>query len=417
MNIWYLSPYAGGPGVGKAHRAYHLAAAWAGIGHSATIFPATFHHLLETEQELADDFQIDGVRYHSLAARRYAGNGAARLLNMLDYCRSVGRLETDGVARFGRPDAIIVSSPHPFPIYPARRLARLFGATLVFEVRDLWPLSITDINGSPAWHPFVLFTGVTERFAYRHADLAASLLGAAEPHMLQCGLRPGRFVHVPNGVDPDAASPEPPTTETALAADATIAAWKAEGRLVFIHPGSQGAPNALDRLLDAAAVLKTRGSEGRTGLILLGHGAQTEALKARARDLGLSSVAFFGSVPKAEALWLTARADVGYAGARNHPGVYRYGISFNKIMDFMAAGLPVLLPLSAGGDPVSAAGCGIVTGDDSPERIAAAIETFAGMSDDDRRAMGMRGRDHARQAFDYRRIAQDYADAIAAARG
>ncbi|HTV71963.1 MAG TPA: glycosyltransferase family 4 protein [Rhizobiaceae bacterium] len=415
MNIWYLSHYAGGPGIGKAHRAFHLARAWAALGHTATIFPARYHHLLEKDAPLPDEIDISGVRYAPLDARRYTGNDVFRLLNIFDYCRSAWRLARTGEARFGRPDAIIVSSPHPFAIYPAARLAKKFGAKLVFEVRDLWPLSITEINGSSRWHPFVLLTGLTERFAYRCANLVASQLGAAEPLMRERGLKPGKFVFVPNGIDP---SPEPTeasssVSETALAAEAQISAWKREGRLIVIHPGSQGAPNALDRLLDAVALLKSSGQEERFGIILLGHGAQTEALKIQCAKLGLSSVAFFGSVPKGDALSLTALADIGYAGARDHAAVYRYGISFNKIMDFMQAGLPVLLPLTAAGDPVTASGCGIVTGNDSPEAIADALKAFGKMTAEERVSMGEKGRSLALSEYDYRQIARRYAEAIA----
>jgi glycosyltransferase involved in cell wall biosynthesis len=413
VNIWYLSPYAGGPGIGKANRAYHLARAWDALGHSATIFPARFHHLLDREGELPPETTVDEVRYAALPARRYTGNGVARLLNMADYCRAVWRLRKDGAARYGRPDAIIVSSPHPFAIFPAAKLARKFGATLVFEVRDLWPLSITEINGTPKWHPFVLLAWVAERFAYRRAETVASLLGAAEPSMRERGLAAGKFVFVPNGIDAVAEPPSsPPSTDAGRVAAETIGGWRSENRLVVIHPGSQGAPNALDRLLDAASVLKTKGLESRFGFLLVGDGTQTDALRQRADSAGLFSIAFIPPVPKQEALWLTARSDIGYAGARNHERVYRHGISFNKIMDFMQAGLPVVLPLAAGGDPVSASACGIVTGDDSPVAIAAAFERLLAMSPPERMAMGERGREYCRREFDYAQIARRYADAI-----
>lgn len=408
MNIWYFSHYAGGPGIGKAMRAYHLGRFWAELGHETTVFVARFHHHLDTDGPLPPEQMVGPVRYRSLPARPYVGNGMARILNMLDYCRAM-----TGLAREQRkPDVIIVTSPHPFGIFPAWRLARRFRAKLVFEVRDIWPLSITEINGTPRWHPFVLLCAAAERFAYRTCDLASSLLGNAEEHMLRRGLAPGRFVHVPNGVVKNGAVLAPPQSAVGKRAADQIDTWKGEGRAVIIHPGSQGSPNALDRLLDAVAVLNHRGQGGRFGVILLGEGGMTAALKAQAGALGLDNVAFFPFVPKAEALWLTARCDIGYAGARDHRRLYRYGISFNKIMDFMEAGLPVLLPLSAHGDAVTASGGGVVTGSDDPEDIAAGLEKLFDAGPEGRVAMGAKGRAHVDRFYDYRVIAKNYIEPI-----
>lgn len=356
---------------------------------------------------------VDGLRYISLPTRPYAGNGLGRLLNMSDYCRAASLLTLGGKHGLKKPDAIIVSSPHPFAIFPASRLARRYGAKLVFEVRDIWPLSITEINGTSCLHPFVLLSHFAERFAYRKSDVVASLMGGAEPHMRARGLAPGKFVYVPNGVETTTpVKPLVPESPSGGAALERIQAWKAEGRVVIIHPGSQGVPNGLDRLLDACGLLNSAGKSKQYAVLLVGNGNMTPQLIEQARRMGLDNVAFVDTVPKAEALWLTNQADIGYAGARNHGSVYRYGISFNKIMDFMEAGLPVVLPLSAANDPISASGCGIVTGSDEPTDIAAAITTLVETPAEERTAMGERGKKFVKTEYDYQRLAARYIDAI-----
>ncbi|MGE0503341.1 MAG: glycosyltransferase family 4 protein [Rhizobiaceae bacterium] len=411
MHIWYVKHYAGGPGFGKATRAYHLARAWQSLGHEATVFVARFHHVLDRPEMLPPDAVSSGVRYVSLPARRYAGNGLGRLLNIADFCRGVyGLAARSDVAK---PDAIIVSSPHPFAIFPGRWLARRFSAKLVFEVRDLWPLSITELTGLSRWHPFVALAALTERFAYRHADLVASLLGGAEPYMRAKGLAPGKFVHVPNGVGEEGAidATEPlsgPGRDAAL----RMETWRTEGRLVLIHPGAQGAPNALDRLLEAIALLNLDGLGDRLGVVLLGEGDLTPQLRLQAASLGLRNVAFFPNVPKGEALWLTERSDAGYVGSRAAPELYRYGVSFNKVTDYLRAGLPTVLAVPTSGDAVSASGAGIVSRGTDPRSIADAIAGLLAMNSEDRRSMGLRGKAFAEATLDYRRIATTYAEAI-----
>lgn len=414
MNIWYFHPYAGGPGIGKFDRPYQLARHWCALGHDATVFVARFHHLLDKPEPLPPETVVDGVRYVALDARPYAGNGLSRIFNMADYCRAAWVLPRRVPADLPRPDAIIVSSPHPFPIYSARHLARRFDAKLVFEVRDLWPLSITEINGTPAWHPFVLLAGHAERFAYRNADLVASLLGGAEEHMRAKGLKPGKFVHVPNGtaVDRDF-SPIKPSTQNGIQAEQQIDKWHQEGRIVVIHAGAQGVPNGLHNLIKAIRELKIRKDADRIGVLLLGNGGLTDTLKRTAAELGLDNIVFIPPVPKKEALWIIGRCDIGFAGGNNYERVYRYGLSFNKIFDYMMVGVPIILPLASRSDPVSASGAGIVTGDDSPVAIADAIARLVAMSPEQRVALGQRGRDYVRSTYAYDVIAGNYAQAIA----
>lgn len=384
MNIWYFSHYAGGPGVGVAMRAYCLAKQWAAIGVSTTIFVARNHHLSFSDRPLPDEFTADSVKYVSLPARPYRGNGLARIVNMADFCRSMWNLKHDD-----RPDAIITSSPHVFSIFPARRLAKRHRAKLVFEVRDLWPLSLTEIAGANRLHPFVLMAAAAERFAYAKSDVVASLLGNAEPHMAKKGLAPGKFIHVPNGIDFDEPHPVEPTSEVGLAASKQIDSWHERGMKIVIHPGSQGTPNNLSLLLDAARLLKNK----PFGFLLVGSGIETERLKAMSADL--PNVSFFPRVPKSEALWLTQRSDIGYAGGRNLP-IYRFGTSFNKVADFLRFGMPFveLVPTGAG-----------FLADDSRTAIASEIRRAA----KDDLPTGYAG---VRDKLDYKTIARDYITSI-----
>lgn len=408
MNIWYFHPYGAAPGRGKYLRPYYLGKEWLSLGHSATCFVSRNHHLTDQPDPLPPIESFDGLPFVSLPARAYSGNGFGRALNMLDFCRSMLRLPSS----LETPDAIIVSSPHPFPIFPAWRLARRHKAILVFEVRDIWPLSIVEMTNTPRWHPLTILSWLAERFAYRKSDIVASLLGNAEQHMRERGFR-GTFVHVPNGISDDSnMAAEPPVTPHGRAADQKLNEWRSEGRLIVIHPGTQGYPSALDVLLQGVAQARSQGEAPQFGILLVGGGDTADSLKRLAEDLGIENDVFFAPpVPKSEALWLTTRSDVGYAGKRNFRSVFRHGISFNKIIDFMQAGLPIILPVTTAGDPVSASGCGIVTGDD-PKNVAAALLQLSEMSPDERRAMGRKGNEYAKQALPFSQIAKDYIEAM-----
>jgi hypothetical protein len=51
------------------------------------------------------------------------------------------------IATCFKPDVVIASSTYPMDIWPAERIAKLAGAQLVYEVHDLWPLSLMELGG------------------------------------------------------------------------------------------------------------------------------------------------------------------------------------------------------------------------------------------------------------------------------
>jgi glycosyltransferase involved in cell wall biosynthesis len=412
MNIWYLYHYAGGPGIAKLHRAYHLSRAWSKLGHRTTVFVARFHHMLDKPEPLPDTMNVDGVSYRSINARTYSGNGMGRILNMADYCLNVPKLASLVPSELDRPDAILVSSPQPYAIFPAYRLAKQYGAQLTFEVRDLWPLSITEIVGSSKNHPFILFTEFAERFAYRKSNLVASLLAGAEDYMRTRGLRPNKFVHVPNGIADEPVLWSEPVSSEGQKAKALIERWKQENRLILIHPGAQGLPNGLDRLVEAVSMLNNAGISKTFAVLLVGEGGMTESLKRQVQVLQTDNVALIGSVPNAEANWLTARCDIGYSGKRDDRNVYRYGTSFNKTASFMQMGIPILLPIYAPLDPVTLSGAGVVTGSDNPAEIAASLRSMLAMTPEQRSRMGAKGKAFALDNLNYQKIAVKYSEWI-----
>ncbi len=411
MHIWYINPYSGGPGIGQAFRPFNLARAWQRQGHSVHVIMAQYHHLLYDNLSLPAQLTVEGVVYHCLPARHYQGNGRSRVLNMWDFCRSVSKLETQAPGNIEQPDAIIASSPHPFTVIPAARLARKFGAKLVFEIRDLWPLSITEITGTSRWHPFVAMCAFAERFAYRNADLISSVLPRADHYLRDVGVTDKPFVWVPNGVELLTGERPLVSSETAKRIVEAIAEWKREGRVIAIHAGSMGPPNGLLELLDAVMTPGGREMADRFGIIFVGSGTLEDQIRRRAQQAP-GNVRVFGRVDKAELLAILAEVDIAYCGLTDKPQLYKYGVSLNKFGDYLLAGLPSLLPIAACGDPISESGAGIATGARTPEELWTAFHRLITTSDNERTEMGSKGRAYFEQEYDMAQIASRYIAAI-----
>jgi glycosyltransferase involved in cell wall biosynthesis len=390
-------------------RPYYLAREWVRRGHRVSIVAASESHLRSHAPQLGGrarlDETIDGIDYTWLATPSYRGNGAARVRNMAAF---VMRLRRDGeqLAASIKPDVVIASSTYPLDIWPAHRIARRAGARLLFELHDLWPLSPMELGGHSRWHPFIMLLQAAENFACRHADAIVSILPKVGAHLEAHGMAPGKLHLVPNGVDPAEWREDGPALQPALAA--ALDRLKQEGRFVVGYAGTHGIANALQTLLDAA--VRLRGQP--VAFVLVGGGPQKAELQRNAAALGLADVQFFDPIPKMQVPALLRHFDLAYIGWHRQP-LYRFGISPNKLIDYMMAARPILHAVEAGNDPVAEAGCGITVPPERPHAIADAILSMMALSPDQRARLGQRGRDFALANHTYPVLGQRFLTALA----
>lgn len=401
-SIWYIHPYAGGPGVGRYDRPFHIARHWKDEGFRPVIITTANHHLLDKPFPQGPQ-NIEGVPYHFVEAPAYKGNGLDRIANMATFSARLLAQGAGFVERYGRPRMIIASSPHPYAFPASLRLARRYGARSVFEVRDLWPLSLVELAGVNPLHPLVQVTGLIERFAYRRADITVSLLPLARDHMVTRGLSPERFCYIPNGVEPQELQPS--ESESAVVLQAR--AWRERGLFVIVYAGAIGRPNNVETLARAVLDLRDAGHT-RIKAIIVGRGERSDALaNLVASRAGQDTVGLFGQVAKREIYRLFDQSDAGYLSLLPEP-LFRFGISPNKLFDYMLAALPIISAVRAGNDPVGEAQCGLSVAPDRPDEIAAAILSLSLLPTLNKQAMGQRGRRYVIDNHGYDRLAHRY---------
>ena len=168
-----------------------------------------------------------------------------------------------------------------------------------------------------------------------------------------------------------------------------------------------GATNAVDVLHDPAKLLKDK----PMSFVLVGGGHLREKLEARVRDEGLTNVAMFPPIPKAQIPSLLKDFDIAYIGWQRTP-IYRFGIAPNKLMDYMMAKRPVLHSVEAGNDPVAEAGAGLTVAPQDAKAVADGLLRLAAVPAAEREAMGERGREFVLANHTYPVLAQRFIDAV-----
>ena len=407
MRILLINHYAGSPAHGMEFRPYYLAREWVRAGHEVTIVAASYSHVRAVQPEMAGEPReeiVDGIRYRWLPTPHYAGNGVGRLRNILSFLRQL-RADAWRLTRELRPDAVIASSTYPMDIWVARKLAKLAKAKLVYEVHDLWPLSLIELSGMSPRHPFAMLCGKAEADAYRDADVVVSMLPCVHEHMASRGLDLRKLHIVPNGFAPEEWQGESAPLGATLAGH--LDAERAADRVIVGYAGSMGLPNALDVLLDAAARLK----DSPLSFVLVGSGHEALGLTQRVDAEGLRNVRFFAPIPKAQIPTLLARLDIAYIGWQRTP-IYRFGIAPNKLIDYLMAGRAVLHSVEAGNDPVAEAGAGLTVAPEDAQAVAQGLLQLAALAPERRAEMGARGRAFAMAHHAYPVLAQRFIEAL-----
>ncbi|MBW3654570.1 MAG: glycosyltransferase family 4 protein [Gemmatimonadetes bacterium] len=392
-SVWILNHHAHDPVTGKWTRHFNLALELAAAGWEVTIIAASFEHG-EGRQRIpgGDPWREEthhGVRFVWLRTPAYRGNGAGRVWNHLVY---TGRALAQGMARrWGRPDVVVGTSAHLLAAWAGARLARWFGVPFLFEERDLWPSTLVDFGMLRAGSPVTRGLAMLERRLYRRAERIITVLPRAREHVEACGVSGEKVVWLPNGMRlADMPSAEPRDHD---------------GPFVLLYLGSVGPAYGSEALVEAMGRLEREAPDRPVVLRLVGGGGpHKERLEAFSRQRGVGNVLFEAAIPKREIPRLAREADAMVVTVSDRPELYRYGISFNKIFDAMASGLPVLMASGAVNNPIADAGCGITVPAEDPEAFAAAVLRLARTPAAERAAMGQRGRAHIAEVYEYGRL-------------
>jgi len=413
MNIVYIEHYAGTPSLGMEFRPYYLAREWVRAGHRVQMLAASYSHVRARQPEVGNapkNEVVDGIAYRWYPTRAYQGNGVGRVRNIWEFLRQVWR-DTDRIVRDMKPDVVIASSTYPMDIWVARRMARRAGARLVFEVHDLWPLSPIELSGMSPNHPFARLCAKAESDAYRDADVVVSMLPVVHSYMASRGLDLDKLTIVPNGIAPDDWEAKPLPLQGDLAGTLATVSPTVVG-----YAGSMGEPNALDTLLDAAAILRVDPVGRKLRFVLVGDGHLRAHLQERVRKEGLTNVTMLPPIPKLQVPALLAQIAIAYIGWQRVP-IYRFGIAPNKLMDYMMAGCAVLHSVEAGNDPVADAGCGVTVPPQDARAVAGGLLKMMQLAPAARELMGRRGRDYVLARHTYPVLAKRFLDALRPSRG
>lgn len=386
MRLWIFNHYAETP-EGSATRTFELAKGLARRSHDITIFACSFSHYRLREERFEKPWQLfktedlQGVRFIWLHGFGYRKNDWRRVLNMLGF----GLLAViRGITATPKPQVIIGCSVHPCAALAALLIARLRGARFLVEVTDLWPQVLIDFGRIREWGLTARMLRFIEKLLYNQAAKIIMLWRNTDSYVRSRGIPVDKLVWIPHVVDP-----------TACPAYRLQPQEQRQRTFKVMYLGSFVQSTALDVILDAALIL-SRTERELIRIILVGGGVDRNRIIARAQALGLKNVEIRGPVPKRQVMEVMEEADCFVCCIKRSP-VYKYGLSMNKLCDYLMSGKPIVFSGDSAYDPVAEAGAGISVSGEDPAALATAIIQMFSLSLVQRQEMGRRGLEWVRK--------------------
>lgn len=414
MNILYINHYAGSPDYGMEFRPYHLGVEWIKQGHNVRILASSFSHVRAKQPIINGKLiskrtieRISNIEYVWYPTPSYQSNGSARVKNIASFLYQVWRDSSRTVREF-KPDVVIASSTYPMDIWVAHHIARKAKAKLIYEVHDLWPLSPIELGGMSPKHPFIRVCQWAEDYAYKHSDAVVSMLPNVHEHMKSHGLDLEKLTIIPNGIVEEDWKDLNQVELKDGELKHFLTEQKRQKRIIIGYTGAIGKPNALEYLLEAAKNLE---NYQELVFVIVGKGLEKEVLLKKKKELKINNVFFFEPIPKTQIPSLLEYFDIAYIGLQQQ-SLFRFGVSPNKLIDYMMSGRVILSSIEAGNDPVTDAQCGLTVKSGNSDEIIKGIQYLIELPIEIRRTMGRRGKEYAVKEHTYSVLANRFLEVM-----
>lgn len=392
MTIWLINHYAVPPSLYPLARTANFAKYLMRAGHKVTIFAASMVHNsnvnLITDKSPYREEIVDGMHYVYIRTCPYSGNGFKRILNMFQFALRLKRV----CRHFQRPDAILASSATPLACMAGLKLAKRYQCRGVAEISDLWPESFVAYGLMCKRSPLLIPMYQFEKRIYQKADAIIFTMEGGGRYIKDKGwdklsgggIDLSKVHYINNGVDLEVFDYNQRHFEVT---DSDL-----DDKSVFkvVYSGSIRAVNALGTIVEAAEILQKKG-EAHIRFILYGDGCDREALIKRCEQKCLHNIVFKGFIDKKYIPNILTKSDLNIIHVNATP-ITQYGLSLNKLFEYLAAGNPILSDIKTNYDLLERYGAGIVIASQKPEEVAEAIETIAKASPEHRRRMSENAR-------------------------
>ncbi|WP_281630284.1 glycosyltransferase family 4 protein [Vibrio sp. St2] len=365
MQLLFLTDNFPPEGNAPASRTYEHAAQWIKEGHEVTVITCAPNFpegkvYKGYKNKLYDVSYMDGIRV--VRVKTYITANEGFLKRILDYQSFMVTGFIAGLFH-KKPDLVIATSPQFFCACAGWALSAVKRVPFVFELRDIWPASITAVGAMKDSYLIQMLEKL-ELFLYHRADCIISVTHSFKKELVARGVDSEKIGVVLNGVDLS-------RYKRVECKDSKLAQqYDLEGKFVVGYVGTHGMAHGLEGIIDVAEMFQ---GYDDIRFVFAGGGAAKEKVITAAQKKNLRNVVFIDRQPKEMMPQVWSLCDVSLVPLINNP-LFETVIP-SKIFECMAMGLPVIMSVPKGEatEIVEKNNTGIVVEPECKEGISNAI--------------------------------------------
>jgi len=369
MHILFLTDNFPPEGNAPATRTYEHARCWVALGHKVTVitcapnFPEgkVYEGYKNSFYTKSDMDGIDVIR-----VKTFISSNEGFVLRILDFLSFMFSSFWAGLFQ-RKVDVIVATSPQFFTACSGWALSLFKRKKFVFELRDIWPASITAVGAMQGSVAINILEKI-ELFLYRQADLIVSVTNSFKRELGTRGIDTGKIEVVVNGVDLTKYAPVKIKTPK-LAQQHDL-----QDKFVVGYIGTHGMAHALEHVIESAELLRDRPN---IVFLFVGGGAAKDKLVELVESKNLSNVMFLPRQPKENMPGIWGLCDVALVSLRDAE-LFKTVIP-SKIFESMGMGLPIVasIPTGEASDIITSANAGVIIKPETPMLLAQSIESLS----------------------------------------
>lgn len=403
MKILYVSQYFPPEMGAPAARAAELARYWVEDGHEVTVLTGFPNHptgVVSAEyrrrfRRLVMRENLRGVDVVRTWLFPFPNRKAyERMLNYSSFCASAS---TTGMF-VSRPDVLIATSPQLLVGLSGWWLARIKRVPFVFEVRDLWPESLTAVGMGTSDSILNRSLGSVAGFLYKRSEHIVVVTPAFQEYLIRnWRVPPEKISVVENGVESDQFNPRANNADLRRELGA-------EGKFVVGYLGTMGMAHGLESVVQAATELQR--TAPNVLFLMVGEGSDKERVIKLARSQGLTNMRFVGQQPREKVPEFISISDACLVLLKKAE-LFKTVIP-TKMLEFMSCARPVILGVDGQARKImDQAGAGVFV---EPENAAALVQVITQLAANPllRETLGRNGRRHIVEHFSRQQTAKAY---------
>ena len=400
MRILFLSHYFPPEVNAPASRTFEHCRVWVEEGHEVTVVTCAPNHPRGAVYEgYQNRFfhreRIDGMDVIRIWTYLSANEGfAKRTLNYVSFMVMCILLAW----RMPKADVLLTTSPQFFNGLAGYFVSRMKRLPWVLEIRDLWPDSILAV-GAIKNRSVIKVLKYLERFAYRKSTHIVPVTDAFRKHIESLGIPAGKITVIKNGADLA-------RYDDSISDDGLRVSLGLEGKTIAAYFGTHGMAHHLETILEAADLLR---DNSNIMFLMIGDGAEREALLKLKKEMDLSNVMILGQQPKEKMPNYWALSDIALVLLRKSE-LFKTVIP-SKIFEAMAMRKPIILGVEGESrEIIEQADSGVAI---PPEDARALCNAVLHLSDDKLSELkGANGKRFVAEHFDRRKLAERYLTAL-----